>query len=76
MVYAFVMIETTPGGSEATAEAVRAVDRIVEAHVVAGEYDVIAEVEAPEVYDVLGTAADGIRALEGVVDTRTYIAMG
>jgi hypothetical protein len=74
-VHAFVTVETAPGGSEATVGAVRWVDRAVEARVAAGEYDAV-EVEAPWVHGALGTAAAGIRALDGVVDTRTHTAIG
>ena len=75
MVRAFVMVKTGAGESEATVEAIREIDAVVEAHVVAGEFDVIAEVDAPEVYDVLHTASSSIQGLDGVVDTKTYFAL-
>lgn len=76
MVRAFVMVSLDADGAERIVGAVRDHERVLEAHVVAGAYDVIAEVEADEVYDVLQVAADGIRSLDGVADTRTYIAIG
>ncbi|MFB6281210.1 MAG: Lrp/AsnC family transcriptional regulator [Haloferacaceae archaeon] len=76
MVRAFVMVKTAAGASARVVAAIRDDERVREAHVVAGEYDVIVEVEAGEVYEVLGTVSDGIRSLDGVADTRTYIAMG
>ena len=76
MVHAVIMVKTEAGRSEETVEVIRDVDGVTEAHVVAGEYDVIAEVEAEEVYDVLHTASSGIQGLDGVVDTKTYIALG
>ncbi|MBB6644954.1 Lrp/AsnC ligand binding domain-containing protein [Halobellus ruber] len=75
MVHAFVMIKTGPGESEGLLEAIRGLENVVEAHVVAGGYDIIAEADAPEVYEVLSTASTGIQGLESVIDTRTYIAM-
>lgn len=75
MVNAFIMIETGVGESEGLIESIRALDRVVEAHVVAGAYDVIAEVEAPEVYDVLKTASSELQSFDGVDDTKTYIAL-
>ena len=75
MVHAFVMVKTAAGASESSVEAIRSLDAVAEAHVVAGEYDVIAEVDAPEVYDVLHTASSSIQGLEGVLDTKTYIAL-
>ena len=75
MVNAVVMVKTGAGESEETVEAVRAIDAVTEAHVVAGEYDVIAEVAADEVYDVLHAASSEIQGLPGVTDTKTYIAL-
>jgi hypothetical protein len=34
-----------------------------------------AEVEAEEVHDVLGAAATDIRSIDGVTDTKTYVAL-
>jgi DNA-binding Lrp family transcriptional regulator len=75
MVHAVIMVKTAAGQSESTVEDIRDVDGVTEAHVVAGEFDIIAEVEADEVYDVLHTASSGIQGLEGVLDTKTYIAL-
>lgn len=75
MVHAVVMVKTGAGQSEPSVGEIRAIDGVSEAHVVAGEYDVIAEVEVEEVYDLLRIASSGIQGLEGVVDTKTYIAL-
>ena len=75
MVHAFVMIETGPGESEGLLRTIRELDAVAEAHVVAGEYDIVAEATAPEVDKLLSTASTRIRGLESVVDTETYIAM-
>jgi len=75
MVHAFVMVKTAAGTSEGLVDTLRSVGPVSEAHIVAGEYDIIAEVDVEEVYDVLDTVANRIRSLEGVADTRTYISM-
>ncbi|MFA9425529.1 Lrp/AsnC family transcriptional regulator [Natronorubrum sp. A-ect3] len=75
MVHAFIMIKTAAGKSEGLLEAIRDLEPVTDAHIVAGSYDVIAEVDAPEVYDVLETVSSRMQALEGVSDTKTYIAM-
>jgi DNA-binding Lrp family transcriptional regulator len=75
MVHAFVMIKTGAGQSEGLLADIRAVAAVSEAHIVAGAYDVIAEVDAEEVYDVLQTASTHIQSLAGVTDTKTYISM-
>jgi len=75
MVRAFIMVKTTPGESAALLESVRDRDGVREAHIVAGDVDLIAEVEDEEVYDVIQGIATSIRDVEGVVDTRTYISL-
>jgi DNA-binding Lrp family transcriptional regulator len=75
MVDAFVMIRTGAGRSEDVVDAVRDVGGVVEAHIVAGEFDIMTEVSADEVYEVLRTASSSIQDLDGVTETRTYIAL-
>ena len=75
MVRAFIMVKTGAGESEATVEAIRDLESVTEAHIVAGEYDIIAEVDAPAVYEVLHTSSSSIQGLDGVVDTKTYFAL-
>jgi DNA-binding Lrp family transcriptional regulator len=75
MVHAFVMVKVDSVDAGTVLDAVLGVDGVTEAHVVAGDFDIIAEVETEEVYDVLGTAATDVRSLEGVVDTKTYVAL-
>lgn len=75
MVHAFVMVKTAAGKSEDLLSAVRELPDVREAHVVAGDYDMIVEVEAEEVYDILHAASSDIQSLDGVSDTKTYIAM-
>ncbi|ARS91352.1 Lrp/AsnC ligand binding domain-containing protein [Natrarchaeobaculum aegyptiacum] len=75
MVHAFVMVKTAAGKSEGLLESIRDLEAVGDAHIVAGNYDIIAEVDAPEIYDVLQAASTSIQGLEGVTDTKTYIAM-
>ncbi|WP_121820616.1 Lrp/AsnC family transcriptional regulator [Halostella salina] len=76
MVHAFIMVKTAAGQSEELLAAVRELGQVDEAHIVAGDYDLITEVDVEEVYDVLHTASSGIQKLDGVADTKTYISMG
>lgn len=75
MVHAFIMVQTSAGVSEDVVETIRELDSVDEAHIVAGEYDLIAEVDAPEIYDILHTASSSIQGIEGVLNTKTYIAL-
>ncbi|WP_254808481.1 Lrp/AsnC ligand binding domain-containing protein [Natronosalvus amylolyticus] len=75
MVHAFIMVKTAAGKSEGLLAGIRDLEQVSDAHIVAGNYDIIAEVDAEEVYGVLKAASGGIQGLEGVTDTKTYIAM-
>lgn len=75
MVHAFIMVKTAAGKSETLLSSVEALDAVEEAHIVAGDWDIIVEADAAEVYDLIHTAAGAIQDLEGVVDTKTYVSM-
>jgi len=69
------MVETAAGRSEDIVESIRALDNVSEAHIVAGEFDIIAEADADEVYDVLHASSTDISGMEGVANTKTYMAL-
>lgn len=75
MVHAFVLVEATTGDAGKLPALFREVDEVTEAHVVAGDHDVIVEMDAETVYDVLSTVTEEIRPLEGIDQTRTYVAL-
>jgi len=75
MASAFIMIKTVEGKSEDLLAAVRDSEGITEAHIVAGQYDIIAEATGDEVYDVMQSVSTRVRDLDGVADTRTYICL-
>jgi DNA-binding Lrp family transcriptional regulator len=75
MVRAFIMVKTTAGKSEELQQSIAEIDGVLEAHVVAGQYDIIVEAEGPEVYAVMHDVATRIRDLDGVADTKTYICL-
>jgi len=76
MVHAYVMVKSASGRSESVLEAIRDLADVAEAHVVAGKYDVIVEMDAAEVYEVLRRVSQEIGGLADVTDTRTYVALG
>lgn len=75
MVKAFVFVDAAAGTAGDVVESVRAADGISEAHVVAGTYDVVVEVDAPAVRDLLSVVTREIRTVDGVGTTRTYVAL-
>jgi len=76
MVHAFIMVKTAAGKSEGLLAEIDELETVSDAHIVAGNYDIIAEIDAQEIYDVLQTASSRMQRLGGVTDTKTYIAMG
>ena len=75
MVRAFIMVKTAAGRSATLREQIEEMEEILEAHVVAREYDIIVEAMGEEVYEVIHTVATDLTSLDGVVDTRTYICL-
>ena len=75
MVHAFVMVKADVGEAAPMLERVDTIEGVLEAHVVAGDYDLILELEAPEVYDVLQVTANEVQGLSGITDTKTYVSM-
>ncbi|MFC6765320.1 Lrp/AsnC family transcriptional regulator [Natrinema soli] len=76
MVHAFIMVKTAAGKSEGLLAEIGDLESVADAHIVAGNYDIIAEVDASEVYEVLQAVSSSMRGLDGVTETKTYIAMG
>lgn len=75
MVHAIVLVDTAVGVAEELLPMVREAEGVSEAHVVAGDFDMVVEVDGPEVYDVLSTVTRKIRPLDGVGTTRTYVCI-
>lgn len=75
MVHAYVLVKTGAGTSPRVLEVVRQLDVVDEAHVVAGEFDLILEIDTDALDEALSFVSGEIQALEGVLDTKTYIAL-
>jgi DNA-binding Lrp family transcriptional regulator len=75
MVVAYVMVKAYTGEADRLKREIEAVDGVVSAHIVAGDVDVIARVDVETPADVKQVAATEIQNIDGVEDTRTYVAM-
>lgn len=75
MVRAFIMIKAVAGKAEQLLGDIRNAIGVEEAHVIAGQYDLIVEAQRDSVYQIMESVASGIRDLDGVADTRTYICL-
>lgn len=86
MTSAYIGVHIASGRSKQVLAAVRDVEAVTDAHVVAGDYDLIVEIAAesigkldytdsPVTDQLLSIVLDEIQKLEGVEATRTYIVL-
>ena len=71
MATGFVLIGVDPGREREVLREVIRIEEVVDVHLLFGEYDIIARIEAPD-YDAIGeVVVDKIRNLPGVQTTKT-----
>jgi DNA-binding Lrp family transcriptional regulator len=75
MVTAYVMVKANTGEADRLRNEVEKIDGVIDAHIVAGDVDIIAKLDADSPAMVKEISADGIQGISGVEDTQTYIAM-
>jgi DNA-binding Lrp family transcriptional regulator len=75
MVTAYVMVKAHTGDADRLKREIEAIDGVEEAHIVAGDVDLIAKVSVDTPAAVKDVAATHIQDIEGVESTQTYIAM-
>lgn len=75
MINAYAMIDTAEGASPELCERIRTFDGVTEAHVVAGDFDIVVELEGEHPYDLQHVLTTEIRPLDGVGTTRTYVCL-
>lgn len=72
---AYLAVHTAAGTSPDVLAALLDIDEVIEAHVVAGNYDLIVELEAESTGDLLPVVTKEIQGIDGVGATRTYIVL-
>ncbi len=75
MVIAYVLIKANTSEADRLLEHVRDLENVLDAHVVAGDVDLIAKVEVDSPQAVKDIVANNIQAIDGVENTETYISM-
>jgi len=75
MADAFVFAKIGQTDRTGVLDAITALDPVSEAHLVAGSFDLIAETRTDGVYDALQLVADAVADIEGVIETKTYVAI-
>jgi DNA-binding Lrp family transcriptional regulator len=71
MAVGFVLISAAPAHEHEVFNKLSKIPEIVELHPLFGEYDLIAKIEAKDFEKLGGIVVNKIRAIEGVVDTKT-----
>jgi DNA-binding Lrp family transcriptional regulator len=72
---AYIMVKANTGEADRLKDAIVGIDGVEDAHIVAGDVDLIVKVVVDTPAEVKTIAADGIQGIQGVEDTQTYIAM-
>ena len=75
MVTAYIMVKAHTGEADRLKREIAAIDGVESAHIVAGDVDIIAKVDVDSPATIKDIAATGIQGLDGVENTRTYVAM-
>lgn len=75
MVTAYIMVKAHTGEADRLRNEIEAIDGVIEAHIVAGDVDLIGKVEVETPAEVKDVAATHIQSIEGVESTQTYVAM-
>lgn len=72
---AYLAIHASAGTSLDVLAKLNDIEAVSEAHVVAGNYDIIAELVASSTGDLLPVVTREIQGIEGIGATRTYIVL-
>ena len=73
MAIGFVLITTEPGQEKMVRGRLEEIELVTSGWMLFGEYDLIARVQADNEYDLTRCIVEEIRAMEGIVDTKTLI---
>ena len=69
------MVTTTAGTSRELLPKLRDIDGVKRANIVAGEFDIVVNVEAESQQALLALVTDEVQSLEGVGQTRTSVVL-
>jgi DNA-binding Lrp family transcriptional regulator len=75
MVVAYVMVKAHTGEADRLRDEIEGVEGVTSAYIVAGDVDIIAKIGVETPGEVKDVAATTVQGLEGVENTRTYVAM-
>ena len=71
MAIGYVLISTAPAKKHEVFNKLKELPDIIELHPLFGKYDLIAKLETEDFNELGKIVVDGIRSIEGVIDTKT-----
>jgi anthranilate phosphoribosyltransferase len=74
MTDAFVHVHVDQGVAREAAESIAAVESVSAAHLVTGDYDIVAQLDLADTDDIPEVVARDIHGVTGVLDTVTNVA--
>lgn len=74
VVKAFVLIVTDPGATRRVATALKELEHVTDVHEVMGPYDIVLELEAPQLPDIPPILSEHIRTMDGIQSTTSLVA--
>lgn len=74
MTKTFILIVTDPGTTRRIASTLKKLPYVTDVHEVMGPYDIVVELEAPQLTDVPTILTNDIRTIEGIQSTTSLVA--
>ncbi len=74
MTKTFILIVTDPGTTRRIANTLKNLAYVTDVHEVMGPYDIVVELEAPQLTDVPTILTNDIRTIEGIQSTTSLVA--
>jgi DNA-binding Lrp family transcriptional regulator len=73
-VKAYVLVVTDPGATKRVYDALMKINGVTEAHEVMGPYDIIVELDVPNLVDVPPILSTQIRTIDGIQSTTSLVS--
>jgi DNA-binding Lrp family transcriptional regulator len=73
-VKAYVLVVTDPGATKRVYDALAAIKGVTEVHEVMGPYDIIVELDVPNLVDVPPILSSQIRIIDGIQSTTSLVS--
>jgi len=74
MTKTFILIVTNPGTTRRIANELKGLKFVTDVHEVMGPYDIVVELEAPQLTDLPSILTNEIRTIEGIQSTTSLVA--